>query len=354
MKKRNTYTPMLAALLGLCAIALLAGWFLDRSGMASLGGNTGEEASPLRISEVQNHNALTLIDDDGQASGWIEIENTGDAPYPLHGVCITRDSKLNKTFVFPEYTLPPHGFVVVFASGSAVRDHRGHYHAPFRLPKSGGTTLFVYDARQTLLDSVEVPAMQVDESLCRDEDGAWTVTARATPGEPNAVIEEHGLDVREGDVAISEVMTRNVAVICDEDGDYPDYVELRNRSDRAVSLKGYSLTDNVLKPGKWRLPDMKLPAGGYLLIFCSGKDRSDPGHLHANFKLSEDETLYLAQGDGAHAIIGIDRAEGPGHWFNAACIDGKVVAIDGQTGEIRDWPPDYGDVVNWEMSVKTK
>lgn len=60
----------------------------------------------------------------------------------------------------------------------------------------------------------------------------------------------------------------------------------------------------------------------------------------------------LEQGDGAHAIIGIDRAEGPGHWFNAACIDGKVVAIDGQSGEINDWPPDYGDVVNWEMSIK--
>lgn len=67
----------------------------------------------------------------------------------------------------------------------------------------------------------------------------------------------------------------------------------------------------------------------------------------------EDIQSYLLEaGDGAHAIIGIDRAEGPGHWFNAACIDGKVVAIDGQTGEISDWPPDYGDVVNWEMSVR--
>lgn len=66
----------------------------------------------------------------------------------------------------------------------------------------------------------------------------------------------------------------------------------------------------------------------------------------------EIEATLLGAGDGAHAIIGIDRAEGPGHWFNAACIDGKVVAIDGQTGEITDWPPDYGDVVNWEMSMR--
>ena len=66
----------------------------------------------------------------------------------------------------------------------------------------------------------------------------------------------------------------------------------------------------------------------------------------------EIENRLLEQGDGAHAIIGIDRAEGPGHWFNAACIDGKVVTIDGQSGEISDWPPDYGNVVNWEMSIK--
>ena len=64
------------------------------------------------------------------------------------------------------------------------------------------------------------------------------------------------------------------------------------------------------------------------------------------------EKTLLEEGEGAHAIIGIDRAEGPGHWFNAVNIDGVVKAVDGQTGEITDWPPDYGDVVNWEMSVK--
>lgn len=66
----------------------------------------------------------------------------------------------------------------------------------------------------------------------------------------------------------------------------------------------------------------------------------------------EIEQRLLAEGDGAHAIIGIDRAQGAGHWFNAACLNGKVVAIDGQSGEVMDWPPDYGDVVNWEMSVR--
>lgn len=65
----------------------------------------------------------------------------------------------------------------------------------------------------------------------------------------------------------------------------------------------------------------------------------------------EIEQKLLNAGDGAHAIIGINRNYGPGHWFNAACLDGKVVAIDGQSGEILDWPPDYGDVSSWEMGV---
>lgn len=65
----------------------------------------------------------------------------------------------------------------------------------------------------------------------------------------------------------------------------------------------------------------------------------------------EIEKKLLEAGDGAHAVIGVDREYGPGHWFNAACLEGRVVAIDGQSGEVLDWTPDYGHVVNWEMSV---
>lgn len=66
---------------------------------------------------------------------------------------------------------------------------------------------------------------------------------------------------------------------------------------------------------------------------------------------NEIEACLLNAGHGAHAIIGVDRSFGPGHWFNAICLNGKVYAIDGQSGDIIEWPPDYGNVVNWEMSV---
>ena len=60
----------------------------------------------------------------------------------------------------------------------------------------------------------------------------------------------------------------------------------------------------------------------------------------------------ISQGPGSHAIVGVDRSAGAGHWFNAYYDGEKVVAIDGQTGEISDWPPDYGNVVNWDVSVR--
>ena len=75
------------------------------------------------------------------------------------------------------------------------------------------------------------------------------------------------------------------------------------------------------------------------------------GKRIVSMRPEEIEKKLLAAGERAHAVIGVDREYGPGHWFNAACIEGRVVAIDGQSGEIFDWPPDYGHVVNWEMSV---
>lgn len=59
----------------------------------------------------------------------------------------------------------------------------------------------------------------------------------------------------------------------------------------------------------------------------------------------------LDQGSGAHVIVGVHRYIGPGHWFNAANIEGRIVAIDGQCREIQDWPPDYGDIRCWHISV---
>ena len=97
-------------------------------------------------------------------------------------------------------------------------------------------------------------------------------------------------------IRISELMLRNRATLPDEDGDFPDWIELENRSDTAVELTGWRLTDKEKNPG-WTFPETVLAPGERLLLFASGKDL--PGHL--SFSLSEGETLSLFTARGTLA-----------------------------------------------------
>ncbi|MGE5316605.1 MAG: CotH kinase family protein, partial [Chloroflexota bacterium] len=74
-------------------------------------------------------------------------------------------------------------------------------------------------------------------------------------------------------VVINEGSNRNYLQFPDEDGEYPDWIELYNKGNQTVNLYNYSLTDNNENPTKWVLPNISLAAHEYKTIFCSGKDR---------------------------------------------------------------------------------
>jgi hypothetical protein len=89
-----------------------------------------------------------------------------------------------------------------------------------------------------------------------------------------------------GDAIISELMARNDSCLTDEDGDYSDWIEIHNPDSADIDLTGWCLTDDQADLTKWRFPPVTLKAGGYVVVFASGKDRSVSGsELHANFKL---------------------------------------------------------------------
>jgi hypothetical protein len=69
---------------------------------------------------------------------------------------------------------------------------------------------------------------------------------------------------------VNEVQASNLSTVADEDGDYSDWIELRNPTASPIRLLGYGLSDNVNSPFKWVLPDVTMPAGAYLLVFASG------------------------------------------------------------------------------------
>ena len=101
-------------------------------------------------------------------------------------------------------------------------------------------------------------------------------------------------------VVISEFMAANETTLVDEDGQFSDWIELRNTGTDAVDLSGWHLTDKAEDLAKWRLPTMTLAAGEHRLVYATSKDRSNPeANLHTNFKLSADgEYLGLVRPDG--------------------------------------------------------
>lgn len=108
-----------------------------------------------------------------------------------------------------------------------------------------------------------------------------------------------GLPVAAQGVMISEFMASNGNTLADEDGDFPDWIELYNDGPGAVNLEGWFLTDNAANLTKWRFPAVSLAPRGFLVVFASGKNRTVPGApLHTSFNLAAGgEYLALVRPD---------------------------------------------------------
>src|SRR5262245_49733220 len=88
--------------------------------------------------------------------------------------------------------------------------------------------------------------------------------------------------VAAGTFRITEFMADNGSTLRDEDGDYSDWIEIYNSSSALQSLDGWCLTDDARTPSKWRFPPgIELPPASFLLVFASGKDRTNTT-LHTN------------------------------------------------------------------------
>ncbi|MDB4354239.1 lamin tail domain-containing protein, partial [Akkermansiaceae bacterium] len=121
---------------------------------------------------------------------------------------------------------------------------------------------------------------------------------------------------------LSEVVADNESGLADEEGDLEDWIEICNTSSTAQDLSGWHLSDDPTNRLKWAFPaGTSIPAGGYLVVFASKKDRAVAGEtLHTNFKLDADgEELSLSDPSGTLAssltylALGEDVSFGPGY-----------------------------------------
>ena len=112
-------------------------------------------------------------------------------------------------------------------------------------------------------------------------------------------------------LVITELAAESQAALVDDDGDRSDWIELYNAGDEPAPLAGWYLTDDAGDLTRWQFPDVSLAPQDYLLVYASGKDRTDPTSLlHADFRLDDEgEYLALVQPDG-HTV---EYAFGPSY-----------------------------------------
>ena len=140
-----------------------------------------------------------------------------------------------------------------------------------------------------------------------------------------------------GQLSITEFVADNDGSYLDGDGDASDWIELHNTGAVPVSTDGLFLTDSDSDLAKWEFPDVTVPAGGYLVVFASGKDRSDlQGELHTNFSLSAGgEYLALVDTDGSTSVSQF-TPEYPRQFYGAAYGTGTNSATESET--LIPWP----------------
>jgi len=103
---------------------------------------------------------------------------------------------------------------------------------------------------------------------------------------------------------ITEFMVSNTTTLVDQDQAFSDWIEIHNPDTTPVTLTGWYLTDTAANKTRWQFPAVTLPAGGYLVVFASNKNRRDAGaELHTNFALAaEGEYLALVKPDGTSVV----------------------------------------------------
>jgi hypothetical protein len=257
----------------------------------------GSLATPLRITELM-YNPIG-----GDAYEFLELQNTGPTPVNLGNHYFQ-----NINFIFPfGYTLGA-GDRIVLGNNANTNEWKARYPGVTVAGWFGGS-LANGGETLTLLDE----SNRVVLSVSYDDENGWATAAdgggsslelvnfEASPDEPahwRASSNQNGTPGAAAQaptasaVVLNEVLAENLSAV-NHEGTFPDFIELHNMSASAVSLAGWSLSDDgntrkfVFQNGT------SIPAGGYLVVWADSITNTTSG-LHAGFGLGRNgDSVFL-------------------------------------------------------------
>jgi hypothetical protein len=153
---------------------------------------SAETDAKLLITEVMPSNKTALADNTGAYNDYIEIYNAGGEAVNLAGYGLSDDPAKTLKWRFPEKTIDPGQYLVVYASGMgdlATDLESGAIHTNFRI-SSYQETILLSNSQGLILDQIAVSGVPSDNSYTRVMEGGaygsqWEVSTLPTPGYSN-------------------------------------------------------------------------------------------------------------------------------------------------------------------------
>ena len=174
MKRVKTLLALLACIV-LFAAAVVLTLFLSPDTM----GNS-QNGSPIVLSEILASNR-TYPSPNGQFLDYIEVCNISDSPVDISGYMLG-DQEDSVGYTFPKGTvLNAHSYIVCWCD----KESESSGYAKFGISKKGEDIIRLYNTSNVVIDQVEVPAVNDNMPLIRDDSGSWTLGTHATPGFEN-------------------------------------------------------------------------------------------------------------------------------------------------------------------------
>ncbi|MBO7183637.1 MAG: lamin tail domain-containing protein, partial [Bacteroidales bacterium] len=144
-------------------------------------------ASQVVINEFMALNATTLQDENGEYSDWVELYNAGDEPVNLYQWCLTDNLDKPSKFRFPDISLAPKSYLIVFLSDQEQSIAGKELHAAFKLSGSGEYLGLLDQDRVVVHEYAPTfPIQQTDISYGLFE-GQASYLYEPTPGEENVL-----------------------------------------------------------------------------------------------------------------------------------------------------------------------
>lgn len=251
------------------------------------------EEKTLVISEILPNNKGYFKDSYKEFSGYIEITNISNKSVNLKEYNISNDEGLPYKWSLPDIVLNKNDNILIYTSNRNKSEEE--YHANFKLNNTDGVVILTY--KNLIEDKVEYNALSNGMAYIKGKD-AYYESNMISPGYPNTTEgiksfqEKHY--TKNKSLIINEVMNLNYSYLVQNGDNYYDWIELYNNGKDKINLKDYYLTTSTNTPKMYNLPDVELEAGKYYILMASGDTKlSNNKYKHTNFKLSENEGLFL-------------------------------------------------------------